>query len=98
MKNVYLFCKCMLVKNIHFKIIQSNKKRFHTAKFPSAVLVENLCKLNIASYQSNSNKEDLDNISVGNRNEAPKKSVAKSDDCGHDDGDLLVEVENNLQC
>ena len=49
------------------------------------------------TYQPEHNEEDLDDVGVGHGDEAPEKGVAQGDDGGHDDGDLLVDVEDNLE-
>ena len=49
------------------------------------------------TYQPEHNEEDLDDVGVGHGDETSEKGVAQGDDGGHDDGDLLVDVEDDLE-
>ena len=48
-------------------------------------------------YQSKHNEEYLNDVSVSHGDESTEESVAESNDSGHDDGNLLVEVEDDLE-
>ena len=49
------------------------------------------------TYQTKNNEENLNDICVCDRYEASKECVTESNDGGHDDGDLLVDVEDDLE-
>ena len=54
-----------------------------------------ICK--VSTHQSENNEEDLNDVSVSHRDEASQQSVAQSYHCGHDDGHLLVQVQDDLE-
>ena len=47
--------------------------------------------------EAEDNEEDLDDVSVGHGDEATQQGVAEGDHGGHDDGNLLVDVEDDLE-
>ena len=53
--------------------------------------------LQVWTHQAEDNEEDLDDVSVSHRYEASQQSVAQSYHCGHDDGHLLVQVQDDLE-
>ena len=50
-----------------------------------------------SSYQSENNEKDLNDVCVSDRDESSKKSVTERNNSRHDDGDLLVEVQDDLE-
>ena len=49
------------------------------------------------THQPEHDEEDLDDVGVGHGDETPEERVAQGDYGGHDDGDLLVDVEDDLE-
>ena len=51
-----------------------------------------------STHQPKYDEEDLDDVSIGDRNESSKESVTQGYNCWHDDRNLLIKVQYNLQC
>ena len=51
----------------------------------------------VISHQAKHDEEDLDDVGVGHGDEPTQEGVAEGDHGGHDDGDLLVDVEDDLE-
>ena len=75
-------------RNILFRVESSARVMF----YPPVLLI---CR--VSTHQPEHNEEDLNDVSVGHRYEASQQGVAQRYHCRHDDGDLLVQVQDDLQ-